>query len=314
MINTINALLPVFLVICIGLAIRKTHYLPDSIWPALDQLCWFLLFPLLIIRTLSEADLSSVPIEGLASALLISVALMIILLIGLKPLLTRWAKMSGPSYTSFFQGTSRWNGFAALAIIQALYGDDGLVLGALSFAVMVPVLQTANVVVLSVFGEPEDQKSTSFSMKRLIIQLIRNPMLISCFIGISLNLLDWTVGTTMKTTVQLISASALGLSLLAVGAGLRFSALQNTRGSLILSSVLKLLVMPLFIAGACVIMNVSGLPYEVAIICGAAPTAGTAYIMARQMGGDAEMVAAIITFQTLLAVVTLPGMLFLLTG
>jgi len=48
------------------------------------------------------------------------------------------------------------------------------------------------------------------------------------------------------------------------------------------------------------------------VICGAAPTAGTVYIMARQMGGDADMAAAIITFQTLSAVITLPLMLYYL--
>ncbi len=310
MITSINALLPVFLVIAVGFAIRKTSYLPDTIWSSLDQLCWYLLFPLLIIRTLSQADLSSVPIRGLANALLISVVAMIILLLVLKPILQHWMKLDGPGFTSFFQGTSRWNGFAALAIIQAIHGESGLVSGALSFAVMVPVLQVANVLVLSLYGIPEHSEAKSFSFKRLMGQLIHNPMLVSCFIGISMNLLGWPLDGIMDVSAGLLSGSALGLALMTVGAGLKLDALKNNRGLVMLSSILKLIGMPLIIAIACTSMGITGLPFEVAIICGAAPTAGTAYIMAKQMGGDADMVAAIITFQTIAAVITLPMMLY----
>jgi predicted permease len=309
-IDSINALIPVFLVIAIGMAIRKINYLPGSIWPALDQLCWFLLFPLLIIKTLSQADLSSVPIEGLAGVLLFAAGSMVALLFLLKPVLARFTGLDGPGYTSFFQGTSRWNGFAALAIIKALYGDEGLVLGALSFAVLVPVLQTTNILVLTLWGEPEDHPGEPFSVQKLFRQLSKNPMLVSIAIGLSLNFISVQLSGVVETTLNLIAASALGLSLLAVGAGLKFDTLGRMKINVILSAALKLIAMPLLIVVACNYLDVDGLSREVAVVCGAAPTAGTAYIMARQMGGDADMAAAIITVQTLAAVVTLPLMLF----
>jgi malonate transporter len=302
--------MPVFLVILVGVAIRRIHYLPEQIWPALDQLCWFLLFPLLIIRTLGQADLSSVPLQGLAGALLIAACSMVAFLLLIKPLLFRFLGIDGPGYTSFFQGTSRWNGFAALAIIQALYGAEGLVLGALSFAVLVPVLQTTNIVVLTLYGEPEGQKSTPFSVNKLVFQLVRNPMLISVFIGLGMNFANIPLSGVVESTLNLMTASALGLSLLAVGAGLKLDALSQSGVSVFLSAFLKLIAMPILIVLACNFLEVYGLSREIAVICGAAPTAGTAYIMARQMGGDADMAAAIITVQTLAAVITLPLMLY----
>ncbi|MBT3809254.1 MAG: AEC family transporter, partial [Rhodospirillaceae bacterium] len=39
------------------------------------------------------------------------------------------------------------------------------------------------------------------------------------------------------------------------------------------------------------------------------PTAITSYVLARQMGGDHELMAGILTTQTLLAVFTVPAML-----
>jgi predicted permease len=47
------------------------------------------------------------------------------------------------------------------------------------------------------------------------------------------------------------------------------------------------------------------------MVFAAVPTATSAYILARQMGGDAELMAAIITAQTLLSMLTLPVVLML---
>ncbi|MDG2269220.1 MAG: AEC family transporter, partial [Alphaproteobacteria bacterium] len=39
------------------------------------------------------------------------------------------------------------------------------------------------------------------------------------------------------------------------------------------------------------------------------PTATTSYVLARQMGGDHELMAATLTCQTLIAILTVPAML-----
>ncbi len=307
--DSFDALAPIFLVIAIGFALRRIRYLPDSMWPVLDHLCWYLLFPLLVIKTLSQSDLAAIPMRHLAGALLLAASLMVVLLLVSRPVLGRMWHVDGPGYTSFFQGTSRWNGFVALAIIKVLYGDPGLVIGALCFAVLVPVLQTANVIVLTLYGKRKEADD-GFSMIRLMTQLMRNPALISVFLGLSLNVLDLQPGRVLDTTMNLITGSALGLSLLAVGAGLKPETLVQNSRVIFLSSFLKLLIMPVFIVLACLMLEVQGLPREIAIICGAAPTAGSAYVMARQMGGDAEMISGIITCQTFLAVLTLPIVMY----
>ena len=57
-------------------------------------------------------------------------------------------------------------------------------------------------------------------------------------------------------------------------------------------------------------VGLDGLARTVAVIAGAVPTASTAYVMARKMGGDAELMANITTFQVLTAAVTLPLFIF----
>ena len=44
----------------------------------------------------------------------------------------------------------------------------------------------------------------------------------------------------------------------------------------------------------------------VAMLFGAAPTAASGFTLAREMGGDAPLMAAIITIQTLVSILTMP--------
>jgi hypothetical protein len=110
----------------------------------------------------------------------------------------------------------------------------------------------------------------------------------------------------------MIGKGALGLALLAVGAGLRIDEALSTKGPVVLATFLKLLVMPVFMAFWLWTLDVSGEAAAVAILCGAVPTGSGAYILAKQMGGDAPMIASILTLQVICAAFTIPFVLSLL--
>ena len=71
--------------------------------------------------------------------------------------------------------------------------------------------------------------------------------------------------------------------------------------------------MPAIAALTCWAFDVQGLTAAVVILFSATPTATSAYILARQLGGDAGMMAGITTLQTAAALVTLPLVLTLAT-
>ena len=75
--------------------------------------------------------------------------------------------------------------------------------------------------------------------------------------------------------------------------------------------LLKLLAMPALMAGTLALMGVKGEAYAVAVLCAAVPTGSGAYVLARQMGGGAPMVANMLTFQVIAAAVTIPLVLTL---
>jgi hypothetical protein len=81
---------------------------------------------------------------------------------------------------------------------------------------------------------------------------------------------------------------------------------------LVAASTLKLLVMPLLVAGLAAVMGVTGPAMVAALICAAVPGAPSSFILARQLGGDAPLMAGITTVQTVAALITMPLMLWVL--
>jgi malonate transporter len=136
----LTALLPVFLLIALGAFLKRT-LLPDGkSWDAFESLTYFVLFPALLLVTTATADLREIPATGVGGALATAIILLSIALLTARPLLARILGLSGPAFTSVFQGSVRWNTYVALAIAGSLFGVTGLALASVAIVAMVPLL------------------------------------------------------------------------------------------------------------------------------------------------------------------------------
>ena len=305
MITTLSAIAPIFLIIALGHLMFRTRIAGEQVWSAIEHMCFYLLLPFLIVRTLSRANLTSVPVLDFMLVLVSAIAGMSFLLLLMHYLLRSRYPNSGPTFSSLFQGATRFHGFVALAIIGPLYGASGITLAALALAIMVPVLNIANVIVLTIYGS----NSSVTNGRQIFFRIITNPLIIACGIGLALN---WTgMPDIIFSTIDIIGDGALGLTLLAVGAGLRLDLIAGDKLLVTLGVLIRLIGMPLMVIGIASLVGLEGLPRTVAIIAGAVPTAASAYVMARKMGGNAELMSNILTFQVIVSFVTLPLFIYI---
>jgi hypothetical protein len=301
------SLLPVFIVILIGWALRRFGVLVDDHWQALDRLCYFVLFPAIIFKEIAGADFSSVPVLGMALSMVLALAVMFAALLILNRPLMRVLSIDGPQFTSLFQGATRWHTFVAFAIIPLIFGADALSLGAVSAATMTPLLNIVCVIVMARFAHTHRPSAGT-----LALSILRNPFVFSSLGGVAWQVLDLPVHEMGIQVLDMIGRGALGLALLTVGAGLRFGEAITSWLPIAAAAILKLLVLPVIMAAMLHLFGVTGEAYAVALICAAVPTGSGAYVLARQMGGDAPMVANILTVQVIFAAVTIPLVLTLL--
>ena len=305
MITTLNAIAPIFLIIATGYLLFRFRVVGESVWSAIEHICFYLLLPFLIIRTLSRANLGSVPIFDFMLVLVVAILGMSVLLIMIHAVFWRSKPESGPAFSSVFQGATRFHGFVAIAVIGPLYGDPGVTLAALALAIMVPLLNVISVIVLSIYGRSD----ADLDWIAVILKILRNPLIIACVVGLIFNWFG--VPDILFDAIDIIGAGGLGLALLAVGAGMKPGQAAQNKLLITVGVLIRLIGMPAIVIGMSWLVGLDGLARTVALIAGAVPTAASSYVMARKMGGDAELMSSIVTFQIIAAFFTLPAFIYI---
>jgi predicted permease len=302
------SLVPVFLVIATGWLARITGFVGDHHWPGLERVTYMVFFPALVIDTLSRADLASVPVLGVGGALICAVLLTSAFVLGVRPVLARRCHIDGPSFTSVFQGATRWNTFVAIAVAGGLHGQRGVAVMAVAIAAMVPLL---NVLAIYVFvrhaGGPRQ------TARQIVRTFVTNPFIWSCAIGLALNPVGGFLPGPVLSYAEVIGRAALSAGLLVVGAGLDVRSLARPKSPHLITMTLKLIAMPVVAVLLARAFAVEGPDIAIAVIAASVPTASASYVLARQLGGNAPLMAEILTLQTLAAMVTMPVMITLLT-
>lgn len=209
-------------------------------------------------------------------------------------------------FGAFTQGILRFNTYIGLAVIGSLHGQPGLVLAALLLALMVPAVN-----VLSVWSLSADR---AVNLGGLLLPILKNPLILACLAGMAINLLGIGLPGGSDRLLGLLAAASLPLGLLCVGAALRPQELRGEKPALAWNCTLRLLAMPLLAYAVARALHLPALESSVLVLFFALPTAPTAYVLTRQLGGDGHLMAGIITLQTLLAALSLPLVLILLAA
>jgi hypothetical protein len=149
--------------------------------------------------------------------------------------------------------------------------------------------------------------------KTLMRAVAGNPLILACLLGIFLNASGLGLPLGSGAVLEILSRAALPLGLLAVGAALRLHVALTRPRELISTALLKLLLQPLLTFSLCWTAGLSDLATAILVLFAALPGAPSAYILARQLGGDAELMAAIVTIETAISIMTLPAVLILVS-
>jgi predicted permease len=296
----ISALLPVFLLIVLGFVLRRSLMRLDTQWHGLERLTYYVLFPTLLIQTLVKADLSSVPVAGVGGALFLAALAMSLLCLVLRPVFSRLA-IDGPAFTSIFQGATRWQTYVALAVSSNLFGHTGLALASVAMVAIIPLVNVLSVWVLAQYAAPEKPSARAIAMT-----IVKNPLIWACAIGLAANVTHLPLPKVWDDVAEALGRSSLGIGLLVTGAGLHLEGLLRPSLAASIAVFLKLVLMSVFAVVLALWFGIAGSSLVIVAVCAAVPTSSSAYVMARQMGGDAPLLAHIITLQTILAAITMP--------
>ncbi len=288
---------PIFLIILLGRVLRISLIQDDHIWFKVNSLSYWVLFPSLLFNKTSVIDLGAFSFEYFSYAIIGG----FVAAFGFSFFIGKVLKIKATSLTSILQGSGRYNSFVALAIASQYLGEIGELIGTIAVALLVTFSNLVTVIMMTYM-----LKSNESSKLLLLKEISRNPFIVAILLGLLFNMMGLGGLPIIHELTGSLGGAALTLALICVGAGLRFGQLGGHSIDAVLTTIAKLVIFPLTVYWLAVYFNLSNEMKVVAVIFATAPTSSAGYALAKQMGGDAPLMATIISLQTLLSVMAIP--------
>lgn len=303
MTGILAALAPIFLLILFGHGLRRAGWFGEAFWADVDRLVFYVLLPAYLVLRIGTADLSGLVFGPMGLGVAAGLFAMAAIAFALKPLF----RVDGPGFGAVFQGCMRPNIYVGFAVVEALFGAEGGILGAIVVAVGTPLVNVFAAAVLTLYGP-----GGKGDWRQAALAMARNPIILAIAAGLVINLSGLGLPPPVGGVLGIMASGALAMALLSAGAGLRFAAARRAGVKVLAVTALKLAGLPAITLAACLAFGAEGAPLVVAVMFASLPTSPTSYSMTRQLGGDHTMMAAIITVQTFAAMATMPAVLLLM--
>jgi predicted permease len=303
-------LLPVFSLIILGFVFSRAGFPGNSFWEAAERLTYYVLFPSLLVQKIAAPTVAiggREVILALFAVLVATVLAWTVILLLVRPLVHR----DGPAFTSVYQGTVRFNSYIGISIVLVTFGEQGIVVAAMLLSFLIPLVNFACITVLVRFGRTGTENA--LNKRRAVVRaVLTNPVVLACILGLALHHGQLVIPQPFASLLDILGRASLPLGLLAVGAALQPMVLRHHSGTIMAVTLYKLLLNPLLVWLFCQIFALPPLTTKVVVIFAALPGSALSSILARQLGGDAPLVAGITTAQIMAAAVTLPLVLYLI--
>jgi hypothetical protein len=293
---------PVFILIILGNLLRRIGVPELSFWHVSDKLIYWVLIPALLFHHVSQITLSSTMLARYAVVILSGLFVVTTIsfiagkLLGYTPQI----------WTSLMQGAARHNAFIALAISGSLFGDEGLALGAIFMVILIPIINIFIVSVMASTLSQEEGNNSRPSIFDVLFELIKNPFILAIATGLLISFVDAERIIIIHETTGLLGSAALPIMLLSIGANIKIREISLMITPIIIANVLKLLIFPIVVFFVAKSINLSLFETTVAVIFAAVPTAASSYSLAKQFGGETQLMTSIITIQVALSFITIP--------
>jgi malonate transporter and related proteins len=291
--------LPEFALILLGASLRRWAWRSRDFWVELERLVYYVLFPVLLLRTTLAADLAA---SGAGAVLLAAVGAT--LAGALLGALVRWFPgVDRLTAASGWQTAFRFNSFIALALVD----DRGLAALALMGVLLGTSVPLVNVLAVTALARSAPGTAAGRRGPGVLRAIATNPLILATAAGLAGNLAGLVVPPPVDATLSRIAAAAVPLGLLAVGAALQVGGLG--RGHRLASAYLgavRLLAVPAVALGLAALLGVAGEQRFVVLAFAAVPPATASYVLAARMGGHGAFVAAHTSATTAAALLTLP--------
>lgn len=306
LIFSLNATIPIFLTMVLGWLFKQCRMIDEPFVKVLNKFNFQVTLPLMLFEDLAGADFASVW-DGKYVLFCFGVTFISIFAIwGISSLLLKEKDMVG----EFTQGCYRSSAAVlGLAFIQNIYGTS--LMAPLMIIGTVPLYNVMAVVILSFTG-PGEHKLNKEGLKKSILGIAKNPIIISIALGIAVSLMKVDFPYIMDKTIHNFSIMASPLALIGLGVGFEGrKAVKKIRLTAICTTV-KLFLLPMLFLPFALWMGFTGEKLVAILVMLGSATTPSCYIMAKNMGHEGVLTSGTVVATTFFSSISLTFWIFVL--
>lgn len=305
-IYSVNATMPIFLVMILGWWLKKINFLTDEFVSVADKLVFKVALPVLVFKDIAGADLTN----DFEWKFVLFCFLGTCAFFGITWLLSELIIKDKQMIGSFVQGSFRGSAaILGIAFAQNIYGSSGLV--PMMIVASIPLFNVFSVIVLIRSANAGEQDKRAV-LKKTLMGIVTNPIIIGIFAGIPFALVHFEFPVIIHKAVQSVASLSTPLALIAIGAGFSTGAALKKWKPTVIAAIIKLVVIPGVFLPLAVLLGFRNEEMVALLILTGAPTTVSSYIMSKNMGNDSVLASGIVVVTTLMSSVTLTAIIFIL--
>ena len=304
LIYSINATLPIFLLIILGKVLKTTKIISDEFTKTADRYVFRIALPALLFSDLTENNVGSA-FDGKYVLFCFSVTIFsIAVLWGLTEKFMKNEEQKG----AFIQGSYRSSAaILGLAFINNMYDSVGM--APLMIIGCVPLYNIFALIILTLKGDNGGKKP---NMKETFINVMKNPILLSILIALPFALLNLHFPSFVNKAIGSVANTATPLALISIGASFEGKKALKKMKPTLLASFIKLILLASLFLPLAVFFGYRNQELMALLVMLGSPTTVSSYIMAKNTGNDGILTSSIIVLTTLLSSLTLTLWIFVL--
>lgn len=308
---SINATLPIFLLMALGYIFSKIGIIDERAAGFMNKFVFKVALPVLLFSDLAGQDFIGTWDPGFVSFCFLTTIVSIAFIWVLARIFVKTPSRRG----EFLQGSYRSSAaLLGIAFIHSIYGESSSGMAPLMILGSVPLYNIFAVIILTLTAPDDGEKATGKGelVRKTALGIVKNPIIIGILAGMLWSVLRIPIPKVMDTVVGDIGALATPLGLMSMGATFDFKkAMDNIKPALVASFIKLFLLVMIFMPIAVSLGFVGEQIVAILVMLGSATTV-SCFIMAKNMGHEGTLSSSIVMITTFMCSFSLTFWLFVL--
>ncbi len=297
LLNTVNILLPIFLVIGVA-ALFGRVFDPDP--RPISSLIIYVFIPALVLRTLANATLAPVDVLVIGGTIL---------------LFTLAMTAVGYGAVRLFRIDRALTSAFLVSIVMVNAANYGIPLNTFAFGPEGEEIATVYYVLTVIIGNNAGiflASNGRVGVREAVLNVLKVPVFTATVIGVLLAVANITVPTPIDRSLEIMGAGAIPAMLVVLGMSLVKIRLGNHLRAIWLAAGLRLVIAPLLVMPIALLLGLQGTAFDVTVVQTSTPTAVLAAAIALEFGDNSDFVSAVTLVSTVASLITVSVLLAVL--